>query len=549
MNTQNSNSHNAFFNVPTPINEPINMYAPNTTQRTALQNAIQTTKSKTVALHSIIDNIEVPTTTIENINPPHELNYNLGSYSIGTTEHVHKAIESCLKAKKEWENMAFNDRAAIFLKAAELISTTYRYKINAATMLCQSKNAYQAEIDAVCELADFLRFNVFYAQQIYHIQPQSDKGVWNKMDYRALEGFIFAITPFNFTAIAGNLPAAAALMGNTVVWKPTYSQLYSAHVVMQIFIEAGLPKGVINLIHTDGPETGNIVFNSPNFAGLHFTGSTQVFQLLWKNIGNNIHTYKSYPRIVGETGGKDFVLVHNSANVEVVCTALVRGAFEFQGQKCSAASRAYIPLSIWKNLKQTLIDTTNNLKMGTVENFQNFINAVIDEKAYNKITNYIKKAKQDTNECTILAGAEYNNTEGYFIKPTIIQAHTPYYITMQEEIFGPVLTIYVYNDADFENMFEVINNTSNYALTGSIIATDRKAISKATHALQHAAGNLYINDKPTGAIVNQQPFGGARGSGTNDKAGSMLNLLRFTSPRAIKETLTPPTSYMYSTFE
>jgi len=469
----------------------------------------------------------------------------LGYYSQGTKQHVTDAIDAALAAKNDWENLPWEQRAAIFLKAAELISTKYRYKLNAATMLGQSKNPYQAEIDSACEIIDFLRFNVKYMSEIYQQQPPANsKGVWNRVEQRPLEGFVFALTPFNFTAIAGNLPTCVAMMGNVVVWKPSNTQIYSANVLMQIFKEAGLPDGVINLVYVSGPDAGGVIFKHPDFAGIHFTGSTGVFQDIWKTIGENIHRYKTYPRIVGETGGKDFIVAHSSADIKVLNTALVRGAFEFQGQKCSAASRAYIPQSLWGELKGLMEKDIKSFKIGGTEDFSNFINAVIDEKAFDKITKYIDRAKESA-DAEVVIGGEYDKSKGYFIHPTVILAKTPDYETLSEELFGPVLTIYVYEDAKFEETLKLVDSTSIYALTGSIISQDRYAIDLATRELRNAAGNFYINDKCTGAVVGQQPFGGARGSGTNDKAGSMINLLRWVSPRTIKETFTPDTDYRY----
>lgn len=478
------------------------------------------------------------------IRPPHETKHTLAHFSKGKAAHVHAAIDAALAAQAAWERMPWQDRAAIFLKAADLISGPYRARMNAATMLGQSKNAYQAEIDCVAELADFLRFNVQYMTEIYHEQPNSAPTVWNRMDFRALEGFVFAITPFNFTAIAGNLPAAPAMMGNTVVWKPAETQIFAAHLVMQIFHEAGLPAGVINLIYADGPVAGDIIFAHRDFAGLHFTGSTKVFQHLWATIGKNIAKYRTYPRIVGETGGKDFVVAHASANPIEVAVALARGAFEYQGQKCSAASRAYIPESLWPAVKERLLADLADFKMGSVEDFSNFINAVIDERSFDKISNYIAEAKK-SDEVEIIAGGQCDKTHGYFVAPTVIVTTNPHYRTMEEEIFGPVLTIFVYADADYEGTLELVDATSAYALTGSIFARERTAINIATDKLRHAAGNFYINDKPTGAVVGQQPFGGARGSGTNDKAGSILNLYRWINPRTIKENFVPPQDYRY----
>jgi 1-pyrroline-5-carboxylate dehydrogenase len=482
------------------------------------------------------------------MSPPHEHHHVLGHFHKGDASHVNNAIDAALQSKSNWELYTWEERAAIFLKAAELLAGPYRAKINAATMLCQSKNVYQAEIDSACELIDFLRFNVQYMTELYQDQPFSPKATWNRVEYRPLEGFVFAITPFNFTAIAGNLPTSAALMGNTVVWKPANTQIYSANVIMEVLMEAGLPAGVINLIYTPGPLTGDIIFKHPDFAGVHFTGSTGVFQGMWKAIGQNIAGYKSYPRIVGETGGKDFVMVHPSADVEIVATALSRGAFEYQGQKCSAASRAYIPSNLWPAVKERVLGDLATFKMGTTEDFSNFINAVIDEKAFDTITSYIEEAKK-TSDVEIIAGGHYDNKEGYFIEPTIIVTKNPSYRTMCEEIFGPVLTVYVYDESQFEETLDIVNNTSVYSLTGSIIAQDRAAVRMASHKLRNAAGNFYINDKPTGAVVGQQPFGGARASGTNDKAGSALNLLRWVSARTIKENLLPPKDYRYPFLE
>jgi 1-pyrroline-5-carboxylate dehydrogenase len=488
---------------------------------------------------------EIHTDTKVKIKPPHDHQHLLGSYNQGTKQHVSDAITAALAAKSAWENLPWEQRAAIFLKAADLIAGPYRYKLNAATMLGQSKNAFQAEIDAACELIDFLRFNVKYMSEIYEQQPPvSPKGSWNRLEQRPLEGFVFALTPFNFTAIAGNLPTSAAMMGNVVVWKPSNTQIYSANVLMQIFREAGLPDGVINLIYVSGPDAGEVIFNHPDFSGIHFTGSTAVFQDIWKTIGNNIHKYKTYPRIVGETGGKDFILVHGSADVEASSTAILRGAFEYQGQKCSAASRVYIAASVWPKIKELLARDLKTLKIGPTEDFGNFINAVIDEKSFDKLAGYIDKAKKDKG-LEIIAGGNYDKSKGYFIEPTVLVTKDPYYITMCEELFGPVLTIYVFEDKDFEKTLDIIDTTSIYALTGAVLAQDRYALAQATYALRNAAGNFYINDKCTGAVVGQQPFGGARGSGTNDKAGSMINLLRWVSPRVIKETFDTPKDYRY----
>jgi 1-pyrroline-5-carboxylate dehydrogenase len=488
---------------------------------------------------------EVRTGTLQELRPPHDHQHLLATYHWGNKTHVTAAINAALAAKADWENLAWEQRAAIFLKAAELLAGPYRAKINAATMLGQSKNAYQAEIDAACEFIDFLRFNVHYMTEIYQQQPPvSGKGIWNRVEQRPLEGFVFALTPFNFTAIAGNLPSSAAMMGNVVVWKPADTQIYAANVIMQVFKEAGVPDGVINLIYADGPVVGDVVFNHPDFAGIHFTGSTTVFQNIWKTIGMNIHKYKTYPRIVGETGGKDFVLAHPSANADVVSVALLRGAFEYQGQKCSAASRAYIPASLWPAVKEHLQREMATFKMGPVEDFENFINAVISEVSFDKLAKYIDDAKED-DSVELVAGGNYDKSKGWFIEPTVFKVDDPYYVTMCNELFGPVLTVYVYEDDQWDEILNIVDKTSIYALTGAIISQDRYAIAEATHRLRNAAGNFYVNDKPTGAVVGQQPFGGARGSGTNDKAGSMINLLRWVSPRTIKETFDPPKDYKY----
>ncbi|MEL0145386.1 MAG: L-glutamate gamma-semialdehyde dehydrogenase [Schleiferiaceae bacterium] len=535
---------NGIFNVPVAANEPIYDYAPGTPEREALLASYQAQFNAQVDVPMYIGGEEVRTGNTGNLTPPHNHQHVIGTFHKGDASHVEAAIEAALAAKDRWSNMPWEHRASIFLKAAELISGKYRYKINAATMLAQGKNCFQSEIDSVCELADFLRFNVEYMTQIYSEQPESSPGVWNRMEYRPLEGFVFALTPFNFTAIAGNLPSSAALMGNTVVWKPANSQIYSANVVMEIFREAGLPDGVINLVYVSGPVAGDVIFEHKDFAGIHFTGSTGVFQNLWKTIGNNIHKYRSYPRIVGETGGKDFVVAHPSAKSKEVSTALSRGAFEFQGQKCSAASRAYIPQSMWPAVKEELLADLATFKMGTPEDMGNFINAVIDEKAFDKIASYIEYVKEQ-GDAEIIAGGGYDKSKGYFIEPTVVVTTNPKFRTMVEEIFGPVLTIYVYADADWDSMLDLVDSTSEYALTGSIFSGDRYMAIEATNRLENAAGNFYINDKPTGAVVGQQPFGGARGSGTNDKAGSYLNLLRWVNARTIKETLVPPTDYRY----
>ncbi len=531
------------FQVPRAKNEVVKSYAPGSAERKELQAALREARAEERDVPMYIGGQEVRTGNKVRMSPPHDHGHTLGHFHQGDASHVKAAIEAALKARANWAAMAWEQRAAIFLKAADLIAGPYRARLNAATMLGQSKNAYQAEIDSACEFIDFLRFNVQFMTEIYAHQPESSDGIWNRMEHRPLEGFVFALTPFNFTAIAGNLPTSAAMMGNVTVWKPANTQVYSANVLMEVFREAGVPDGVINLVFVDGPTAGDVIFNHPDFAGIHFTGSTGVFQNIWKTIGNNIHKYKTYPRIVGETGGKDFVMAHPSADVKALSTALARGAFEFQGQKCSAASRAYVPASIWPQVKEYLTADIASMKMGPTEDFTNFINAVIDEKAFDKITSYITQAKQDGVE--IIAGGNFDKSKGYFIEPTVILSPRPDYITMCEEIFGPVLTIYVYEDARFEETLDLVDSTSVYALTGSIFSQDRYAIELATRRLENAAGNFYINDKPTGAVVGQQPFGGARASGTNDKAGSMQNLLRWVSARTIKETYVPAKDYRY----
>lgn len=534
---------NAYFRVPKAENEPVKGYAGGSKERELLKAAIAEMKAVERDIPMYIDGKEVRTGKTVSMHPPHELTHTLGQYHKGDAGHINQAIDAALKAKKDWENMPWEQRASIFLKAADLLAGPYRFKMNAATMLCQSKNPFQAEIDAACELIDFWRFNVEYMAQLYTEQPESQPGMWNRLEHRALEGFVFALTPFNFTSIGGNLPTAPALMGNTVVWKPANSQIYSAWVIMEILREAGLPDGVINLVYVGGVEAGEVIFKHPDFAGIHFTGSTATFQTIWKTIGNNISTYKSYPRIVGETGGKDFVIAHPSADVKALATALVRGAFEFQGQKCSAASRAYIPSNLWDECKELILKDIASIKMGTVEDFSNFFNAVIDEKAFDSIAGYIDQAKADGME--ILAGGGHDKSKGYFIEPTVILAKDADYRTMCEEIFGPVLTIYVYEPEQWSETLTLLDNTSPYALTGAVFSQDRYAVQEAIEKLRHSAGNFYINDKPTGAVVGQQPFGGARASGTNDKAGSILNLLRWVSPRTIKETFVPPIDYRY----
>ena len=535
---------NAFYHPPKATNEIIYAYQANSPEKLALKRALAEAKSKQRDVPMFIGGKHVYTDDKVTMHPPHERKHVLGTYSRGGKKHVEAAIAAALAAKPQWEAMQWQDRAAIFLKAADLLTTKYRATMMSATMLCQSKTVYQAEIDCIAEYADFLRFNVEFMTQIYNEQPVSSAGIWNRMEHRPLEGFVFALTPFNFTAIAGNLAAAPAMLGNTVVWKAADSQIYSAAVIMDIFEEAGLPDGVINLIYGDGPMIGDVIFSHRDFAGLHFTGSTGVFQHIWKTIGNNISNYRTYPRIVGETGGKDFVVAHPSADAKAVATGLSRGAFEFQGQKCSAASRAYIPKSLWKDVKKYLVADVKSFKMGTTENFTNFISAVIDERAFDKIAGYLDAVKA-SDDAEIIVGGGYDKSEGYFIEPTVIVTETPQYRTLCEEIFGPILTIYVYPDKDFEKTLALVDQTSPYALTGSIFAKDRAAINTAFDALRNAAGNFYINDKPTGAVVGQQPFGGARGSGTNDKAGSILNLYRWISPRTIKETFVPPTDYRY----
>ena len=533
-----------FFSIPKAVNEPVKSYAPGSPERKELQAMLSHLRSQVVDVPMYIGGKEVRSGKLGSLNPPHDHKHLLGNFHKGDKSHVKQAIEAAMAAKEAWSNLSWENRASIFLKAAELLAGPYRAKLNAATMLGQSKNAYQAEIDSACELIDFLRFNVQYMCEIYAQQPISSPGIWNRVEQRPLEGFVFALTPFNFTAIAGNLPSSAAMMGNTVVWKPSNTQIYAANVIMEIFREAGLPDGVINLIYVSGPEAGEVIFSHPDFAGIHFTGSTEIFQNIWKTIGNNIHLYKSYPRIVGETGGKDFIVAHKSAKASVIATAISRGAFEYQGQKCSAASRAYIPSNLWPEVKDLVLKDLKSFKIGPTEDFSNFINAVIDEKSFDKLAAYIDQAKKDKG-VEIIAGGNYDKSKGYFIEPTIILTQDPMYKTMCEELFGPVLTVYVYDENKFEETLKLIDSTSNYALTGAVISQDRYAVDLATKKLQNSAGNFYINDKPTGAVVGQQPFGGARGSGTNDKAGSMINLLRWVSPRTIKETFVPPTDYRY----
>jgi len=536
---------NAFFKVPTTINEPVRGYAPGSAEKESLINKYREMYNQApIDIPMYIGSKEVRTDTKKAMSPPHDHQKVLGHFNYGSANHVEMAIDAAMAARGQWANLPWEDRAAIFLKAADLLAGPFRDKMNAATMLAQSKNVFQAEIDAACEMVDFFRFNVKYMTQIYNEQPDSQPGMWNRLQYRPLEGFVFALTPFNFTAIAANLCAAPAMMGNVIVWKPAESQVYSAQVIMELFKAAGLPEGVVNMITASGPEVGEVIFKHKDFAGLHFTGSTGVFRTLWRQIGENLEHYRSYPRIVGETGGKDFVVAHRSADPAVVATALARGAYEFQGQKCSAASRAYIPSNIWNEVKRIFVSQVNSFKMGSTEDTSNFINAVIDERAFDKIAGYIDFIKSQ-NDAEIITGGNYDKSTGYFIEPTAVVTKNPKFRTMCEEIFGPVLTIYVYDENKFEETLELVDQTSEYALTGSILSQDRYAINLATKKLENAAGNFYINDKPTGAVVGQQPFGGARGSGTNDKAGAAMNLLRWVSARTIKETFVPPTDYKY----
>jgi 1-pyrroline-5-carboxylate dehydrogenase len=533
-----------YFNYPMPLNEPVLTYAPGSPEKKRLKEVLAELKKQEADVPMYIGSNEVRTNKKIAMHPPHEIKHTLGHFHAGEEKHVKQAIDAALAAKESWANMSWETRANVFLRAADLIATKYRPYMNGTTMLGQSKNVYQAEIDSACEIIDFLRFNVHFLSEIYRQQPISSAGMHNRMEYRPLEGFVLAVTPFNFTAIGGNLPTSAAMCGNVVVWKPANTQVYSAQLFMRVLKEAGLPDGVINLIYVDGPTIGKVCFNHPDFAGVHFTGSTGVFNNMWEIIGKNMAMYKSYPRIVGETGGKDFVIAHPSANPNVVATALLRGAFEYQGQKCSAASRAYIPSNIADEVKEKLIAGVKSFKMGTVEDFTNFVNAVIDEKSFDKIKSYIDDAKQDK-MTEIWVGGNCDKKQGYFIEPTVIEAKDPQYTTMCEEIFGPVLTVYIYKDTQYEKALELVDYTSPYALTGAVIAQDRAAIELATTKLRNCAGNFYINDKPTGAVVGQQPFGGARASGTNDKAGSILNLYRWLSARTIKETFNPPVDYTY----
>ncbi|MBC7439578.1 MAG: L-glutamate gamma-semialdehyde dehydrogenase [Flavobacterium sp.] len=533
-----------FFQVPNAVNEPVKSYAPNSPEKIAVLAEYKKMWNTTIDVPLYIGSEEIRTKNTKIMTAPHDHRHVVGTHHLAEKIHIEKAIANALESKIKWANMAWEHRAAIFLKAAELIAGPYRAKINAATMIAQSKNIYQAEIDASCELIDFLRYNVAFMTQIYGDQPKSNSDVWNRLEYRPLEGFVYAITPFNFTAIAANLPASAAMMGNVVIWKPSDSQIFSAKIIIDVFKEAGLPDGVINVVFGDPQMISDTIFASKDFAGVHFTGSTHVFKDIWKTIGNNIHHYKTYPRIVGETGGKDFILAHPSANVQQVIAGIVRGAFEFQGQKCSAASRAYLPQSLWSAIKSELIKEVKSLKMGSPEDFSNFITAVIHEGSFDKLAGFIDQAKKDA-DAEIIVGGNYDKSVGYFIEPTVIVTTNPKYTTMETELFGPVMTIYVYEDKNWDATLQLIDETSEYALTGAVFSKDRYAIEEATVALQNAAGNFYINDKPTGAVVGMQPFGGARASGTNDKAGSALNLLRWTSARTIKETFVTPSDYRY----
>ena len=536
------------FNVPIAKNEAVKSYIKGSSEREELLATYKEMYNSSIEIPLYIGGKEIYTDNKKDISPPHDHKHKIGKFNLAEKSQIEMAIESALAAKKNWSNLPWNHRVAIFLKAAELLAGPYRAKINAATMIAQSKNVYQAEIDAACELIDFFKFNAQYVTKLYSEQPESSEGIWNRLEHRPLEGFIFAITPFNFTSICANLCAAPALMGNVVIWKPAATQVYSAKIIMDLFKEAGLPDGVINMVPSNGAEIGEVVFKHRDFAGLHFTGSTNVFRNLWRTIGNNISNYRSYPRIVGETGGKDFIVAHKSANPKQVATGISRGAFEYQGQKCSAASRAYLPSNLWKEIKEQIVKDVNSFKMGSPEDPSNFINAVISEKAFDSIANYIDYAKNDR-DAEILVGGNYDKSEGYFIEPTIIITTNQNFKTMHEEIFGPVLTIYVYDEKNWLETLKIVDETSDYALTGAIFSSDRYAIDVATKVLENAAGNFYINDKPTGAVVGQQPFGGSRGSGTNDKAGSILNLLRWVSPRTIKETFNPPTDYRYPFLE
>ncbi|PJA26519.1 MAG: 1-pyrroline-5-carboxylate dehydrogenase [candidate division Zixibacteria bacterium CG_4_9_14_3_um_filter_46_8] len=536
------------FRVPIPHNEPIYSYAPDTRDRDKIVEAIAALKKKPRDIPMIINGEEIRTNEKIEIRSPHNHSLLLGNYYRGGKKEIQMAVEASLEAWKQWSNLGWEHRAAIFLKAADLLAGPYRYEMNAATMLAHSKNVFQAEIDCVCELVDFFRFNAYFMQEIYDIQPESVPTMWNRLDYRPLEGFVLAVTPFNFVSIGGNLPTSPAMMGNVCIWKPASTGVYTAHIIMKILMEAGLPKGVINLITARGSDVGELILKNPHLAGVHFTGSTSTFQSMWKTIGNNIENYKTYPRIVGETGGKDFIFVHNSADAAQVATAITRGAFEYQGQKCSAASRAYVPQSLWIVIKELLVKQAKEIKMGDPENFSNFVNAVIDEAAFDTIVSYIEYAKK-SNEAKFIYGGDYDKSKGFFISPTAIVTTNPHFATMEKEIFGPVMTIYVYQDDKYLETLRICDKTSPYALTGAIFGRDRLAVELAEMVLRHAAGNFYINDKPTGAVVGQQPFGGSRASGTNDKAGSYLNLIRWTSPRTIKENFVPPKDFKYPFME
>lgn len=536
--------YSGFYKVPVPFNETVKSYAPGTPERAEIKAMLRKLRSQEIEIPMIIGGKRVTTNDKVRIAPPHDIHHTLGYFYQGDASHVEMAIDAALAVRKKWQALEWQDRAAIFLKAADLISGPYRAKINAATMLGQSKTVHQAEIDSACEFADFLRFNVHFMSQIYSDQPNNEHGIWNRMEYRPLEGFIYALTPFNFTAIAGNLPSAPALMGNVVVWKASNAQVYSAKVIMDIFEEAGLPDGVINLVFVPGPVAGKIMARHPDFVGVHFTGSTSVFTKIWKAIGDNLSVHNTYPKIVGETGGKDFVVAHKTADPKALATALVRGAFEYQGQKCSAASRAYIPDNLWSEVKAYMLRDLTTIKVGPVEDFTNFMGAVIDEASFDKLTGYIDNAKNDES-VEVVFGGTYDKSKGYFIQPTVLLAKDPKYVTMCEELFGPVLSVYVYAAEQWTETLALVDQTSPYALTGAVFARDRFAIEEANVALTNAAGNYYINDKPTGAVVGQQPFGGGRASGTNDKSGSYLNLLRWVSPRTIKENFNPPTDYRY----
>ena len=533
-----------FFQVPKAVNEPVKNYAPNSPEKEAVLAAYKKMWHESIDVPLYIGTEEIRTGNTRTINPPHDHKHQVGIYHLAEKQHIEKAIANALESRKAWSELPWEHRAAIFLKAAELIAGPYRARINAATMIGQSKSIHQAEVDAACELIDFLRFNVEFMTQIYSEQPQSESVIWNRLEYRPLEGFVYAITPFNFTAIAANLPASAAMMGNVVVWKPSDSQVFSAKIVIEVFKEAGVPDGVINVVFGDAAMITDTVLASRDFAGVHFTGSTHIFKDIWAKIGTNIHHYKTYPRIVGETGGKDFIIAHPSANVKQVTTGICRGSFEFQGQKCSAASRVYLPKSLWPAIKEQLTIDLGSMKMGSPEDFNNFITAVIHEASFDKLVGFIERAKKDT-ETEIIFGGSYDKTVGYFIEPTVILTTNPKYVTMETELFGPIATIYIYEDEKWEETLELIDNTSDYALTGAVFSQNRYAIEVAAKKLQNAAGNFYINDKPTGAVVGQQPFGGARASGTNDKAGSPLNLLRWVSPRTIKEVFVTPEDYRY----